>query len=265
MKTKDNKYLKGYWFICERAKNRVKPEGYTEKHHIYPKSIYGQNKDLIHLTAKEHFLVHYMLWKGLRAKYGTKNINTRKMGNAFNCMKRKSKGQERFITAIKYQELKIANSEARKGLPSWNKGLTKGTDERLCFENPTKFKKGCVPWNKELIGYYSTEQLKIRSENTKNYQALYGNPMQGKKHSIEAKEKIKEAHLGKKDSAETKKKKSLANIGSNNPIYGKGGYYAIWIEKYGVEEADRMRIIRNLKEKETKRKNRELKKSIENE
>ena len=37
----------------------------------------------------------------------------------------------------------------------------------------------------------------------------------------------------------TKKKKSENMKGENNPMYGTGGYYGVWVEKYGVEEADR--------------------------
>jgi len=55
-------YTKVYNLICERGQKR-KIEGYTEKHHIIPKCIGGNNKheNLTHLTAKEHFLCHRLL------------------------------------------------------------------------------------------------------------------------------------------------------------------------------------------------------------
>lgn len=38
----------------KRANSRDLSEGtYTEKHHIYPKSIYGENKDLVKLTERK--------------------------------------------------------------------------------------------------------------------------------------------------------------------------------------------------------------------
>ena len=50
-------------------------------------------------------------------------------------------------------------------------------------------------------------------------------------------------------------KESLKNrnfTGENNPMYGKG-CYKVWIEKYGVEEADRKRTEMVNKREETKR------------
>ena len=34
-------YLKAYCNLIRKAEHRVLPEGYTEKHHIFPKSIYS--------------------------------------------------------------------------------------------------------------------------------------------------------------------------------------------------------------------------------
>jgi hypothetical protein len=48
--------------IIDRAKNR-KLEGYVEKHHIIPKCMNGSNEpnNLVILTAREHFLIHWLL------------------------------------------------------------------------------------------------------------------------------------------------------------------------------------------------------------
>lgn len=39
--------------------------GYTESHHIIPKSLGGTNSkdNLVNLSARQHFLAHWMLWK----------------------------------------------------------------------------------------------------------------------------------------------------------------------------------------------------------
>lgn len=90
-----NKYFNWYWSICNRAKDRIlSPDTYVEKHHIYPNSIYGKNEDLIKLTAKEHYIVHLLLWWGLREKYGTKDKNTKKMAYAFAMMNMHSKSHK---------------------------------------------------------------------------------------------------------------------------------------------------------------------------
>ena len=50
--------------IIERAKSRT-ISGYTEKHHIIPKSLGGSNSkgNLVALTAREHFVCHLLLTK----------------------------------------------------------------------------------------------------------------------------------------------------------------------------------------------------------
>lgn len=66
-------YLKIYYRIIENSKN-IKREGYLEIHHIVPRSIFGQQilyednlseldspENLVALTAREHFIVHWLL------------------------------------------------------------------------------------------------------------------------------------------------------------------------------------------------------------
>lgn len=58
----DNKYTSVYYKIVENSKNR-KISGYTETHHIIPKSLGGTNKpsNLVKLTAREHYICHVLL------------------------------------------------------------------------------------------------------------------------------------------------------------------------------------------------------------
>ena len=60
----DNKYTRIYYQIIDRAKDR-ELDGYGEKHHIIPKSFGGSNKkeNLVNLTAREHFVCHWLLTK----------------------------------------------------------------------------------------------------------------------------------------------------------------------------------------------------------
>lgn len=61
----DNKYTTWYNSIIENAKLRTTQIGYTEKHHIIPRSLGGNNEqsNLVKLTAKEHFICHMLLTK----------------------------------------------------------------------------------------------------------------------------------------------------------------------------------------------------------
>lgn len=61
---KQNKYFKWYTSIIERANTR-ELQGYSERHHIIPKSLGGldSHDNLVTLTAKEHFICHLLLVK----------------------------------------------------------------------------------------------------------------------------------------------------------------------------------------------------------
>ena len=59
-------YKKHYDLLIESRKNRSISDGeYYEKHHIIPKSMGGGNEpnNLIYLTAREHFIAHWLLWR----------------------------------------------------------------------------------------------------------------------------------------------------------------------------------------------------------
>ena len=55
-------------FIYSLKKQNV--EGYSEVHHIVPRSMGGTNDtdNLIRLTARQHFIAHWMLWKAYGGK-----------------------------------------------------------------------------------------------------------------------------------------------------------------------------------------------------
>ena len=58
------KYTKWYAQITERARNRIL-DTYTETHHIIPRSLGGTDdiNNLVELTAREHFICHWLLTK----------------------------------------------------------------------------------------------------------------------------------------------------------------------------------------------------------
>lgn len=58
-------YSRIYENLIFSAKNRKKPKCYCEKHHIVPKSMGGDDskENLVILTAREHFLAHWLLKK----------------------------------------------------------------------------------------------------------------------------------------------------------------------------------------------------------
>ena len=107
-----NKYSKWYNNIVSAARARTAVTGYTEKHHIIPKSLGGTNNksNLVVLTAREHFVCHWLLTK---MTTGTAKI---KMWNAMRIIFVKSKGQERYsLTSRKYEVIRRQCSVALKG------------------------------------------------------------------------------------------------------------------------------------------------------
>ena len=104
-----NKYTQWYTNITERAKNRYL-DSYTESHHIVPRSLGGSDDadNLVNLTAREHFICHWLLVKM------TIGQEHHKMLNALRMMRAEKQGQQRYatkITARVYESIKQEYAE----------------------------------------------------------------------------------------------------------------------------------------------------------
>jgi hypothetical protein len=97
-------YLKVYCNLIRKAENRTPPEGYTEKHHTFPKSIFGNNNRIVVLTAREHYVAHLLLRKIFIKRYGLKNWKTIKMINALWWM---SNNTHKYCNSNLYEKLRI--------------------------------------------------------------------------------------------------------------------------------------------------------------
>lgn len=54
-------YVRTYGYLIARAKARSAVSGYFERHHVVPRSFGGT--EVVKLTAREHFLAHWLLFK----------------------------------------------------------------------------------------------------------------------------------------------------------------------------------------------------------
>ena len=89
------KHLTGKYFriynqiIDNRISNPLSLDEYGEKHHIIPRSLGGldESSNLVRLTAREHYICHYLLTKF------TEGNQYYKMVKAFDAMGMKGKGQ----------------------------------------------------------------------------------------------------------------------------------------------------------------------------
>lgn len=109
----DTKYTAWYYSIILSSKTRVvnRKDEYYEEHHIIPKKLGGSNArdNLVYLTAREHFLCHWLLTK----MCDTKEHQLR-MHRAFWCMSRSSKNHVRKVTSAQYEVAKKHASLAMK-------------------------------------------------------------------------------------------------------------------------------------------------------
>lgn len=109
---KSNKYTRIYNQIIESASQRTTNPSYTEKHHIIPKSMGGDNEstNLVRLTAREHFLCHWLLVKAVD------HSHKKKMQMAFWRMTCARPGQQRNFSARFYEIAKKHQNESHRGM-----------------------------------------------------------------------------------------------------------------------------------------------------
>lgn len=187
-------YQKIYNNLIESRKNRTPEIGvYYEKHHIILKSMGGTNKkeNLVLLTAREHFLAHWILWRIHR------NSQT---AYSFYILSNKTKNHSSRIFA----EAKEARAENSKPLSEEHK--KKVSEALKGYKHSDETKKNMSissKGNKKRLG-------SILSDETKDKIRL-GNI--GKIRSEETKSKIGKANKGKIVSLDTKFKMSLAAKG----------------------------------------------------
>jgi hypothetical protein len=192
-----NKYTDWYYNIISNAKSREVISAYTENHHIIPKSLGGDNtsENLVRLTAREHFLCHYLLTKMTAGQHRIK------MCFAFNAFRRSSEAQERTLTGRQYELVRklvsAARSEFLKG-NTYNLGKKRGPISEETRKKISESKKG-KPLSAEQKNKISlATKGKNKSEETK--QKMRKSKPQG------FGEKIRAARLGTTLSTETKSK-----------------------------------------------------------
>jgi hypothetical protein len=132
-------YRKHYELLCERGK--VKREGYLEKHHIIPRCKGGDDskENLTWLTAKEHYIAHYLmhmmdrtdkgLWFALfnmaflinehqqRYQVGSRTYQRLKQERGY--WARDNREQ-----ALKYLEKAVQATKGKKRAEEWNRKAT---------------------------------------------------------------------------------------------------------------------------------------------
>jgi hypothetical protein len=202
----ENKYTKTYYAIINRAKSRQIPTNvYVEKHHIIPRSLGGDNSDknLIKLSAREHFICHLLLTKMV--------VGLHKQSMCYAAWQMTHiKGRERYKPSSRMYDI------LRKKLSAASKGIPKSEDAKRNMSLAQKGKTG-TPHTEEHKKYMSS----LYKGKSKNYSSFLG-----KTHSTETKQKqsvVKRGRLnpnfGKMQTEESNRLKSLAQIGISKPTF----------------------------------------------
>lgn len=214
-----SKYEKWYAAITNKARERT-IEGYTERHHILPRSLGGTDNldNLVELTAREHFICHWLLTKM------TEGEDRYKMLNALRMMRAEKHGQQRYdttITARVYESIKKeyaqlqseryrgANNpmygrahtdDARRAISEKNTGK-KLTEEQIARQIAAQTGRKRAPFNNEW-----KKKLSDAGKGEKN--SRFGATL-----TDETRRKIGDRIRGRKQSAEEKARRSQANRG----------------------------------------------------
>jgi hypothetical protein len=126
-------YLKVYCNLIRKAENRTPPEGYIEKHHTFPKGLFGKNDRIVIFTPREHYIAHLLLEKICIKRYGIGDDRTRKMTLACVMMRNRS---EKYNSHL-YEQVRKRYSENMK--------------ERMKGENNPSYGVPCSEERKQKI------------------------------------------------------------------------------------------------------------------
>lgn len=181
-----NKYTCWYNNIIANAQARILPQDiYTEKHHIIPRSLCGNNSatNLVRLTAREHFICHLLLTKM------TTGNNLFKMKHALSMlMNIKNIGKGRYVPSSRlYEYVKRCHLEAIN--ESWTEEKRKKHSKKLITYNATVDKNSTkyIARIEKIKQYqeskiWTKKAIQTRLENClKNAEARKGKPWNDKK------------------------------------------------------------------------------------
>jgi hypothetical protein len=176
-------YLKVYCNLIRKANNRTPPEGYTEKHHIFPKSIFGNNRRIVVLTAREHYIAHALLEKICIKRYGLKHWKTQKMITAFWCMNNQNTKNEYFNSYL-YESSRIRYVDSQKG-------------RKLTEEHKEKIRISTSGKNNPMYGKFGKNHPAYGTTHSKEFKEKISKLLKNRVISKETIEKIKQAKKGK--------------------------------------------------------------------
>jgi hypothetical protein len=191
-----NKYTRWYNQIIDRARFRI-IDDYTETHHIQPRSLGGSDNadNLVDLTAREHFVCHWLL-----VKMHTGDAR-KKMISALYLMRGVNTYQERYINSRVYESLR---QEYAEYISSLNSGRVQPPEEKV-KQIAAQTGRKRAPFSEE---WRTKMAEKKKGEN---------NPRYGVEVLDSTRKKIGDKIRGRKQTDEEKARRGAANRGKVKP------------------------------------------------
>jgi hypothetical protein len=200
-------YLKHYDLLINRAKSRVKPSGYCERHHVVPRCMGGDNsvENLVWLTASEHYVAHQLLVKMHPGNRKLIFAAIAMSGNGKEHHKRNNKTygwlREQFKKAGVLDETKKKISNALTGYKRTPEEIEKSRISRTGQKRTDEFKD---ERRKATIGKKFNNETKKKMSDRMTGK---GNHFFGKKHKEATLEKIRQANKRRIVTEESKQKR----------------------------------------------------------
>lgn len=234
----DNKYERWYWAIVDaRREQPLSDDHYSEDHHIVPESFFVQRSregppgwldgdpehpnNRVRLTAREHFVCHWLLVKM------TTGIAHIKMRDALEMMGVKAEHQHRYTSGItsrvfERNRIEVSKIRSERMMGDANPAKRPGVGEAIAV---TKRGKKREPFSQEWI------------DNLKKSNSGSGNGMYGKKHGEETLKMLREKAAARRYSEETNDKRREASSGrkeiTDGTVYKKvkGDELQYWLDR----------------------------------
>lgn len=243
----NNKYLTWYINIIVYAQARALPlSGYSERHHIIPKSLGGTDdkSNIVRLTGKEHFLAHKLLTKF------TSGSSYHKMMHAlWRMIGRQDKRDRHKVTSTEYERIKTLNAQAmsearlgkwteaqakaaamRRGSPAHNKGKPMSAEGKINLTNARAERTARLPKGQRLN---LTPEQKARRKEILSQYTVKGRSTPKFKYTLQHKltlEKVETIHL----------KKWQKSQGINDRQFYNGNSGWVILEKYSLKTGERL-------------------------
>ena len=172
-------YQKIYNSLIERGKNRI-VEGYTEKHHIVPKCMGGDDSEdnLVKLTPEEHYLAHQLLVKiypnNKKLVFGARQMtmhggHLKRNNKMYGWLRKKHSESAKNFRHDEKTKLRISETKRLKPFVYTDEIREKMSMVALGKKHTEEAKKKCSEAGKKAKGILKTEEhkqaLKLAAKN----------------------------------------------------------------------------------------------------